>query len=1642
MTASNKRELCGAALGLREIDIRFAATIDCRDDFHGYAMAARTILQCVKSARATYPQQVALEWLQTTEEHSQRVNRCADKNKLLSTVDDTVARDRIYGAFAKPAKANLSTSALSRINSAIGVIVLSTAVQSRTISPSVISAWIRLQKCGTPRAGRHPDWENLAKNFPTTREELSLWTARANEPEMVVFLKTLEIAVDTPLLSPMALETEGSNQGPADSKTSNHNDASTDTTTENEQNESRTVPEPPPSYVGWLIQRANQSGFLSHLGLEDRWEKQTPDELKFVCKGIDTALGGSPVEQRFSLFAVLSLSSGLPANLLIKVKLRPNSDLWVDCVKGCIHWCLLRALDHDKAKAIEPADIPRSQIVDIWLPKRSQMVAHALASSHSGASNVIELISGNSEEIATIEFLDQYRAWLTSLGARSLHYMYDARFARSFGQIYRAQSNDVVAAFLSLDFEECSMGMLHYIRFSRRFLYEQTTAALQAVGLGPPVETEDLLGSVGSNGAMDFDVFIEGLIGLTHRRETALADMLTAETADSALERFTDLAHCDQLMELSLSAGRDQHLERLTWGNLLGHPEFIIRADKDLDQYTKFRVAPAHCALKAILNSHATAKTLFCKKLEQLGVHPRSPRGLRFDDNSPHLTFFATGKIVVIEGSTYLKRHAIDTNRLQVLSSRHFNGFVNVGRHTLVSILCTTELDPWLLKTLTGHYRGQCEPFSDGQCTPPVDAMRCLQAALDTLFQPFLSKIGIPASEGTVRIQTLRGRLPSGVGESIRAERSRARVLAAPFDGYTLLSLRIVDHLSHLLEHGMGPSHAGANLLLNLLIGNWILLSDLKIIWSSPSSFQQLTPGCGCAVWTRPNCIAEIRLALTAASLIAIGNLKNRGSDRTWEAANTQTLHWLRCTLPGIAWPDVGEEAVARLSALMSRWLRFKLPPFLLASASPKLTSATASRTSLIRLINSVKSPSPACEVLNFPKPKPRGKSNLRFAKSKLKDAIALVHEFANPQLHAGEDWALMKELCQRALEIDCSMDLAAATFVKWVQMEAALWVGSQRGRIQVSSLSTYTYLLAPVLVNLTPIHNPRDWDAEWFDFIDMVRKPHGIKTTENSLEKIEERLTAAKRFVGKLKSVGYAIPDDLFENFPSAGADGMRRSAASSLILDTDRVATRSLMINHFGECPLESRLAGLYVDLRFGASSRSIEAAVLPLDAIDEFNNLVVTTDGFSHLKSDHARRIQALPDELVTVFRTAVNTVRAARPDSRWLFLMDDRSDWRLIVEFERAFSAALKQVTLDFEAVPHSSRSVSPLTTAVPGWQDIGANMLNGTASRAEYESFLGTLANAGFTNIARVLLKIGHGHPITYLKYYFAIWDILMSVHRRALEMHANQSHALICSSRQPYRLAYEKARQRKGPAFNGTQWLIAKELQSLDLPKFDHDNLSQPATPSRHPVQPDKAIPIRDKVRYLAARFAQLESDAAASNFKINTRTVAELEGMFSAASAEPLLRRHQSKVSKRGRDAEVQFLKSAAGALLTRQLLQTEQTTLENLGEALSPKRTYKALPPSVTTLETSLTTFLACLPVTLGILIQFAPSRHTTPDLARLSSLSKRIQIGGSDPDLGARPRISVVEAGDPSNLVLRARRTSSTRCIVAAILLLTHR
>jgi hypothetical protein len=282
--------------------------------------------------------------------------------------------------------------------------------------------------------------------------------------------------------------------------------------------------------------------------------------------------------------------------------------------------------------------------------------------------------------------------------------------------------------------------------------------------------------------------------------------------------------------------------------------------------------------------------------------------------------------------------------------------------------------------------------------------------------------------------------------------------------------------------------------------------------------------------------------------------------------------------------------------------------------------------------------------------------------------------------------------------------------------------------------------------------------------------------------------------------------------------------------------------------------------------------------------------------------------------------------------------------------------------------------------------------------------------------------------------------LLHSLFCQAEAIHRGSAYALVSTVRPQYKAAFRRERSRKGEQFNPEQYLIAKEIATLNLPKITLDAVPNSADfPQLCDVSKDRTS-FADKARYLAARFGQHDQLAASHNFQVDSKSVNELESLFEGIHTDTLFKRHQAKVSSTGKKAELKYLKSAEGLLLLRKLIRSDRANLEALSESLSPKRTYLAIAPSLVSLREKLQKHLSCLPKQMGILIQFGSDRFTAADLESIRKTSPRLHIGPIDPDLGARPRFSIVDAQEPMNFVRRARWTSVTRCLITALLLIS--
>jgi hypothetical protein len=550
-------------------------------------------------------------------------------------------------------------------------------------------------------------------------------------------------------------------------------------------------------------------------------------------------------------------------------------------------------------------------------------------------------------------------------------------------------------------------------------------------------------------------------------------------------------------------------------------------------------------------------------------------------------------------------------------------------------------------------------------------------------------------------------------------------------------------------------------------------------------------------------------------------------------------------------------------------------------------------------------------------------------------------------------------------------------------------------------------------------------------------------------------RKVAIRRFMRTLAEIGYNIPAKLLHSDALRGHDGMRKSAASCLLLAQDRLRISSLVVSHYSDSPLKKRQSQLYCHLRNSFSMRSAEAAVAPLNAITPDGDFVVFPDGFALLKGPNAKRFGPLDPEVAEDFRATAVAVARARPGAKWVFLQDDRTDWRFINEIEGAYSAAVKQVTGESDGRPHSSRAITPLAALFPNWEGFIRNFLNGKVTTQECEDFCQRIRQQGFNALVVQLVRIGHGHPNTFIQYYFSIWDLLLSIYSQASLLRVNPDASVLATATGSTCAAAfrQAARRAKAAGTPHDQWMWmttyrpASTTYTASLPSVQPMKL-QPLqgkaarTVSQVRAGTKSAVSESNRVMYVTLRLTGLDETTAADSADITTSTARDLEQLIDPGAVGTFGARQQFRSDKAGgKVAELKYLRSDEGWALVRQLLKAPEPLAQQLAEALTPRRAGSYVLPPLLETRRSLVQFASNLPPSLGVLIQFGSGRHNDSETRQIEDASMRVFVGDSDPDLGPRPRLFIVPTIKPMGLVARPRRTANTRAVLAGIQLLRN-
>lgn len=1620
---------------------RFAGALEPPHDWEGLALAVRNAYRYVQASAKAGNEPVMLEWAETGRGFRDRLNSASEEHPGLITHSSGMRRLRVFGTFLEPIRGTVDETQTARIEAEFGRVIVTSACAAAGMPPALTLGFATLLRSGDPRERRHHEWKELAEDFPVGLEQIRSWVGRATEPTIQRFLIGLEEARAIRIVAPSELGTARPPR-PLDAGS----EAGAGALVDGDVAADKAIPkepeplEPPENFLVWLIKRSVRAGFRAHFGVLGQWDFQTLAELEVICDGIAKEIRERGPNLDKAIFAVMCGVSSLPGDMALFVPMKPTTDLWNDGFRS-LKWCLLRVLDLERALSIAPCDVPSELIVEVAFPDFVAAAAEEFTGPRPHAATVVEVLTGSNEPNRARRFLEAYREWLRQFGEGWLHAVYDARFAGSFWQLYRPQSGDVVTGLASLNFDEVALAMLSYVRLSREFVREQTTLAYERLKWGEPAKGSEPSSHIGSSIARDFDSFALSFGKLQSRSEAAVGRMLAAATAVDLIDAYKELVHLRLLATLTLAGGRGHHLERMTWKAFYGHALYALFRDKDVDDYAEVRAIPVFDLLADVLDRHVADRELLVRLAGALGIEPQDLRGRPFDDRRANRGCFVSAIAVVRDGKTYLAREAIDREYLNQLVREIFGTELNVGRHTLISCSVEHGVDSSLVKVFSGHHHGHAEPFSDGGVVSPEHALALLRAALTWLCSPIGRGETDAADRYVLPLSAVCRQLPAPSREVARAPESRARVLMPPWDVHTLTALRLVAFLCDRLIAGQGPQDAAADFLLALLLLSWIPLRDIEALWARADSLQDVAVGAPIALWSREGCVAEIHRPLDAPAALALWSIRKDGrtSLPDWSLARAFATAWLKAMAPQADWSGNDCVVLEVLDGLMERYLRIVVSPFVLAAGSRTLKSATANRRSIYRLALPPGTGVDEDEVLLLPAPVIRGPRNSHLPPSALKRLIGRVHHWGDDKARLGEDFERWGRLSDEAREMKLDEDSRAIALRIWILHAASFWSKGVRGPLQVGSGSTYVRRFERGLSQIGPEEPLTKWCEEWIEWTeDLVSSVKGTALTD-------ALITALRSFFRALATKGYSIPQELMDPGDNGAArDGQRRAAAATLLLEADRVRVNRLMADRFAQVPLVRELSAIYPAIRWAASLRAVEPAVLPLNGVSRFGDLVITSSGFSHLKSAHARRLQPLPGTLIADFKVAASLVEDAEPGSSWLFLFADDEDWAVVTDLAQSFSFAIKQVVAEPDARPHASRVVAPLETLLPGWEPMMRALITGEATVEDCAAFCRALQTRGVSFLIGVIVQVGHGHPVTYLKYYFPIWDLLLSVFARAsLSQHPDPKPLLKRHLPAKSVNAFNQAKGRAakdGVAFDGWRWALRNVGRLLGLSRL-HVEEGPKAQPDLRHAQHSRGIQEKNSemVRYLALRLTGLGAIAAAHGSALSTSTAAQLEVSLGSTNSESLRRRLQSSCTGRGQDAEVKALRSEFGTTLIARLMLMPGQLLDELGKALLTERAARLGVKSVGALAPRLLGYLGHLPVSVGLMVQFGEGQCSPEEQARLNQHRPRLRVEGGIPGLAAVPRLSVVDASDGDNRVRRARLTSNVRCVIAAIQLM---
>ena len=1107
------------------------------------------------------------------------------------------------------------------------------------------------------------------------------------------------------------------------------------------------------SLVRWSYQRAINGSLGGTAGLCD-WAMLTPTELQRVARRIaDIVKFGAEPSQRLALVALVSLATGLPAKLALRLPFTDNGDVWIDVESGECVWDIKAIVTRDQlSNSILAAGWNPSTQVRCALPT---LAVDALSVMLQGdAPTLIERLFGNKPvELVASQYGDMLRCGSEDDARRP----YAARWAYSLGAaIVEVTGDSVAAAYCSLDFRLLAGAEPYYLCLRQDRLYDALNATYTWLGFdGLSGVRRD--GYVGSPLAPRPDVYRTAVQGLAETIREIDPHTWRRKPIKQAIQEFNRRALAIAALYILLVGERGTAIERRTVSAMLGHGEIAIISDKRTDG-SYARPIPLTRFVQGLLKALRTDIVYLAKLLFQAGVG----RSLRLQNignlkrsNAP--IFFFVG---LKDGQIVLS----PTRSGEIEKILNARGVAkNGGRHYLISALADKRYPMYLRRALSGHGARAGLAYHSASGVSPVVVLTELREALEAelifcrmgdVWNEVDSALQVKSSNVVLSVASLRFRVCPAIQAYVQKDRRGAGKNLVYFSLSSAAAYAQACRLRlSFLSDGDGLGAAPALIVALVLIDGLNNSEQLKVVWTELVKRHSVnvgaSPWCEIVVSNgRRRVFSPLKPTLLALNALCI-----EGEGKvSFEGALVEALKWVRASCENLIWPANNERALEVLFDLGCHLAHFELPPWLAVAETPALPSASVALSALVRLDT-------GCPLGN--KGNNLGAEGGQRTKSvrwALGQIVTLLNDIASPIRRYGEDRARKVKLTQR-LKL---MEEATALKLPMVDAVIEYLLEETRERplhgepIVVGTMAAYMQSLANVLDKRAVDHplelTEREWD-ELYGELKRGAEKRGFEFDPSPL----------RRFARYWKSQGVSVPGSLFSKGEREVVLCAEYSAASRMVWDHEWKLVTSMVLGGLVVGSAQYDIAACYLLLIREGQLRAREAHYVRLVDFDQDERkVVVTSSGFGHLKGgDRSRGYISLSSETSSRLSRLKRRLQAVEPSRRYFFFSIKPTEPEF-VGLIGAVSRAMRQVTGD-DIRRHSLRGFSECDLLLEGVDKfVKGHLLGG-----DDEFNIKALTNSGEDAWRSVVLvaSAARHHPMTAISTYLVIWP-LMSRHFR------------------------------------------------------------------------------------------------------------------------------------------------------------------------------------------------------------------------------------------------------------------------------------